>query len=75
VHKALGIGPGALVEANLMHICGQPLGSPAGHYQLNLHYQKCDEHKGREQSASKEDNAYSPLSKGHIEFRHQGQRK
>ena len=66
VHKALGIGPGALVEANLMHICRQPLGSPARYYQLNLHCQKCDEHKGQEQSACKEDNAYSPLSKGHI---------
>jgi hypothetical protein len=73
IHKALGIGPGALVEANLMHICRQPLGSPARYYQLNLHYQKCDEQKGQEQSASKEDNAYSPLSKGHIEVRHQGQ--
>jgi len=66
VHKALRIGPGALVEANLVHICGQPLGLPARYYQLNLHYQKCDEQKGQKQSASKEDNAYSPLSKGHI---------
>jgi hypothetical protein len=66
VHKALGIGPGALVEANLMHICGQPLGSPAGYYQLNLHYQKCDEEQGQEQCASKEDNAHSPASDGHI---------
>jgi hypothetical protein len=29
VHKALRIGPGALVKANLMHVCGQSLGSPA----------------------------------------------
>jgi hypothetical protein len=66
VHKALRIGPSALVEANLMHICGQPLGSPARYYQLTLHYQKCDEYNEQEQSNRKADNACSPLSKGHI---------
>jgi hypothetical protein len=66
VHQPLRIGPGALVEANLVHIRQQPLGAPAQHSLLHLHGEKCGQHQGQNDSTCKEDNAYSPLSQGHI---------
>src|SRR5580698_1911286 len=40
VHQPLRIGPGALVETNLMHLRQQPLSTQALHSQLNLNSQK-----------------------------------
>jgi hypothetical protein len=57
-----------LVEANLVHIRGQPLRAPAQCSLLNLHGQKSDQHQGQNDSTCKEDNPYSPLSKSHIEL-------
>jgi hypothetical protein len=66
VHQPLRIGPGALVEANPVHIRQQPLSVPAQHPLLCLHSQKSEEHHRQDHSTYKEDKAYSPLSKGHI---------
>jgi hypothetical protein len=66
VHQPLSIGPGALVEANLMHICGQPFSAPAQCSLLNLHGQKSNQHHEDNQATRQADNAYGPLSKGHI---------
>jgi hypothetical protein len=66
MHESLRVGPGALVEANLVHICHQPLSAPAEHSLLGLHSQKGEQHKGQDHSTYNEDSTYSPLSKGHI---------
>jgi hypothetical protein len=57
-----------LVEANLVHIRGQPLRAPAQRSLLNLHSQKGEQHQGHNNPTRQADNPYSPLSKGHIEL-------
>src|SRR5260370_36517373 len=66
VHEPLCIGPGALVEANLVHIRQQPLSAPAQCSLLNLDGQKSNQHHEDNQATRQPDNAYGQLSKGHI---------
>jgi len=47
MHEPLRIGPGALVEANLVNIRGQSLGAPAQHSLLNLYSQKGQQQEGK----------------------------
>ena len=68
VHKPLRIGPGALVEANLVYICGQPLRAPAQCSLLNLHSQKREQHQAYNEHTYQADNPYSPLSRSYIEL-------
>lgn len=66
VHQPLRIRPCALVQANLVHIRQQPLSVPTQHPLLCLHNQKSEQYQGEDDPTRKEDNPYSPLSKGHI---------
>jgi hypothetical protein len=69
----LCIGPGALVEANLVHVGHQPLGTVAQQALLKLDCREGKQKDSQHGQSRYAENADNPLLAGHILSRHRRQ--